>query len=76
MDCHLTFRFVQGIDSLWRKYYILTDGADPHWKQVSEELDNVTYALSPQAKDKVKRLYGWLQDRLVRTSAREILLIF
>jgi len=29
------------------------------------------YALSPQAKGKIERPYGWLQDRLVRTCARE-----
>ena len=72
VDCHSTFRFVQGRDSLWGKHYILTDGADPQWKQVAEELGiDVTYALSPQAKGKVERHYGWLQDRLVRTCARE-----
>jgi len=31
----------------------------------------ITYALSPQAKGKVERPYGWLQDRIVRTCARE-----
>lgn len=31
----------------------------------------VTYALSPQAKGKVERPYQWIQDRLVRTCARE-----
>lgn len=72
VDCHVTFRFVQGRDSLWRKHNILTDGIDPQWKQVAQELGiNVTYALSPQAKGKVERPYGWLQDRLVRTCARE-----
>ena len=29
------------------------------------------YALSPQAKGKVERPYGWLQDHLVRTCIRE-----
>jgi hypothetical protein len=32
---------------------------------------NLSYALSPQAKGKIERPYGWLQDRLVRTYARE-----
>lgn len=31
----------------------------------------VTYALSPQAKGKIERPYGWLQDRIVRTCVRE-----
>jgi hypothetical protein len=31
----------------------------------------VTYALSPQAKGKIERPYGWLQDRLIRTCVRE-----
>ncbi len=31
----------------------------------------VIYALSPQARGKIERPYGWLQDRVVRTCARE-----
>jgi len=31
----------------------------------------VTYALSPQARGKIERPYGWLQDRLIRTCVRE-----
>lgn len=31
----------------------------------------VIYALSPQAKGKIERPYGWLQDRLIRTCVRE-----
>ena len=65
------FRFVQGRDSLWRKHYKLTDEADPQWKQVLKDCDvKVIYALSPQAKGKVERPYGWLQDHLVRICAR------
>lgn len=30
-----------------------------------------SYALSPQAKGKIERPYQWIQDRLVRTCARE-----
>ena len=29
------------------------------------------YALSPQARGKIERPYRWLQDRIVRTCARE-----
>jgi hypothetical protein len=72
VDCHSIFRFVQGRDSLWRKHYMLTDEVDPQWKQVLNECNvKVTYALSPQAKGKIERPYGWLQDRLIRTCARE-----
>jgi transposase len=72
VDCHSTFRFVQGRDSLWRKHYVITDGIDPQWKQLVEELGiEVIYALSPQAKGKVERPYRWLQDRIVRNCARE-----
>lgn len=71
VDCHSIFRFVQGRDSLWRKHYKLTDEADPQWKQVLKDCDvKVIYALSPQAKGKVERPYGWLQDHLVRICAR------
>jgi len=72
VDSHSIFRFVQGRDSFWRKHYKVTDEADPQWKQVLIECGvKITYALSPQAKGKVERPYGWLQDRIVRTCARE-----
>lgn len=72
VDCHSIFRFVQGRDSNWRKHHLLTDEATPQWKQVLDECNvKVTYALSPQAKGKMERPYGWLQDRLVRICVRE-----
>ena len=72
VDSHSIFRFVQGRDSFWRKHYSLTDEADPQWKQVADELGiSIIYALSPQAKGKIERPYRWLQDRIVRTCARE-----
>jgi len=72
VDSHSIFRFVQGRDSFWRKHYSLTDEANPQWKQVLSELNvGIEYALSPQAKGKIERPYRWIQDRLVRTCARE-----
>lgn len=72
VDSHSIFRFVQGRDSLWRKHYTLTDEADPQWKQVMGDCNiKVTYALSPQAKGKIERPYGWLQDRVIRTCVRD-----
>jgi hypothetical protein len=72
VDSHSIFRFVQGRDSLYRKHYSLTDEVNPQWKQILMELGvNITYALSPQAKGKIERPYEWLQDRIVRTCARE-----
>jgi hypothetical protein len=72
VDSHSIFRFVQGRDSLWRKHYTLTDEADPQWKQVMGDCNiKVTHALSPQAKGKIERPYGWLQDRLIRTCVRD-----
>jgi hypothetical protein len=72
VDSHRIFRFVQGRDSFWRKHHLLTDEATPQWKQVLEDCNvKVTYALSPQAKGKMERPYGWLQDRLIRTCVRE-----
>jgi transposase len=72
VDSHSIFRFVQGRDSLWRKHHLLTDEATPQWKQALEDCNvKVTYALSPQAKGKIERPYGWLQDRLVRICVRE-----
>ncbi|MBM3702041.1 MAG: hypothetical protein FJW63_03440 [Actinobacteria bacterium] len=72
VDSHSIFRFVQGRDSFWRKHYKVTDEADPQFKQVLSDLGiKIIYALSPQAKGKIERPYGWLQDRIVRTCARE-----
>jgi hypothetical protein len=72
VDSHSIFRFVQGRDSFWRKHHLLTDEADPQWKQVLQDCNvKITYALSPQAKGKIERPYGWLQDRLIRTCVRE-----
>jgi hypothetical protein len=72
VDSHSIFRFVQGRDSLWRKHHLLTDEVTPQWKQVLQDCNvKVTYALSPQAKGKMERPYGWLQDRLVRICVRE-----
>lgn len=72
VDSHSIFRFVQGRDSFWRKHYKVTDEVDPQWKQVLHDCHvKVIYALSPQARGKVERPYGWLQDRIVRTCARE-----
>jgi hypothetical protein len=66
------FRFVQGRDSVWRRCVLQADVADPQWRQVMRVLGvDVAYALSPQAKSKVERLYRWLQDRIVRTCAIE-----
>jgi hypothetical protein len=72
VDSHSIFRFVQGRDSVWRKHHLLTDEATPQWKQVLQDCNvNITYALSPQAKGKIERPYGWLQDHLIRTCVRE-----
>ena len=72
VDSHSIFRFVQGRDSFWRKHHLLTDEATTQWKQVLQDCNvEVIYALSPQAKGKMERSYGWLQDRLVRTCVRE-----
>jgi len=72
VDSHSIFRFVQTRDSIWRKHYLLTDDVDTQWKQVLNDCGvKVIYALSPQAKGKIERSYSWIQDRLVRTCARE-----
>jgi hypothetical protein len=72
VDSHRIFRFVQGRDSIWRRHHLLTDDVDTQWKQVMKDCGvKVIYALSPAAKGKVERPYGWLQDRLIRTCVRE-----
>ncbi len=72
VDSHFIFRFVKQRDSIWRKHHKLTDQATPQWKYVLDDCNvKVTYALSPQAKGKIERPYGWLQDHIVRTCARD-----
>lgn len=72
VDSLRVFRFIQGRDSFWRNHVLKTDEADPQWRQVMRALGvEVIYALSPQAKGKIERPYRWLQDRIVRTCARE-----
>jgi hypothetical protein len=71
-DCHSIFRYVKGRDQRHRIYEKFTDDVDPQWKQTVKECNiKPIYALSPQAKGKIERPYGWLQDHLVRTCIRE-----
>lgn len=72
VDCHSIFRFVRGRDEIHYEHHLFTDQSNPQWKQVLDDCNvKTTYALSPQAKGKIERPYRWLQDRLVRTCARE-----
>ena len=72
VDSLRIFRFVQNRDSIWQKQVLQTDEVDPHWKQVMKSLHiEVVHALSPQAKGKIERPYGWLQDRIVRTCLKD-----
>jgi hypothetical protein len=73
-DQHAIFRYVKDRDKHrpFNTYTKFTDDVDPQWRQVLKAC-NVTpiYALSPQAKGKIERPYRWLQDRIVRTAAKE-----
>lgn len=67
-----TFRYISHQDSIHILQPLPTDGVNPQWKQVVQNMGSkVIYALSPQAKGKIERPYRWLQDRIVRTCARE-----
>ena len=71
-DRHSIFKFVERRDSLFYKHVLKEDQTDPQWRKVLRDLKvGVIDALSPQAKGKIERPYGWLQDHLVRTCARE-----
>jgi transposase len=73
-DQHRIFRFVKDRDknTPWAIYEKFTDDVDPQWKKVLKVLKiEPIYALSPQAKGKAERPYGWLQDHLVRTCVRK-----
>ena len=72
VDQHSIFRFVRNRDDRYYKVGPITDDYLPQWKQVLKDCGvKVIYALSPQAKGKIERPYGWLQDHLVRTCVRE-----
>lgn len=72
VDSDSIFRFVRGRDELHYKHHQLTDESIPQWKQVVHDCQvKVIHALSPQAKGKIERPYGWLQDHIVRICARD-----
>jgi len=72
IDSDSIFRFVRNRDD---RHYNLLPSADetrPQWTQILNECQvKPVFALSPQAKGKVERPYGWLQDHLVRLCYRE-----
>lgn len=73
-DQHAIFRFVKDRDKNrpWNNYTKFTDDIDPQWKQVLNECQvAAVYALSPEAKGKIERPYRWIQDRIVRTAAKD-----
>lgn len=67
VDCHSIFRYVRGRDQLHNRFTKFTDDVDPQWKQVLKNCNiKPIYTLSPQAKGKIERPFGWIQDHLVR----------
>lgn len=71
-DCHSISRYVKGRDQRHHSFEKFTDDVDPQWKMVIKDCGiKPVYALSPQAKGKIERPYGWLQDHLIRTCVRE-----
>jgi hypothetical protein len=72
IDSDSIFRFVRGRDELHYKHHQFTDEARPQWTQILDECQvKPIFALSPQAKGKIERPYGWLQDHLVRLCYRD-----
>jgi hypothetical protein len=72
IDCHAIFRYIKGRDQRHRSFEKFTDDVDPQWKKVLLDCQiKPVYALSAQAKGKIERPYGWIQDHLVRTCIRE-----
>lgn len=73
-DQHSIFRFVRERDKFapWHTAHKFTDDVQTQFKQVLKDCGTeLIYALSPQAKGKIERPYQWLQDRIVRTCAKE-----
>lgn len=73
-DNHRIFRYVKSRDeeTIWTTYTKFTDDVESQWKAVLSDLQIQTiYATSPQAKGKIERPYGWIQDRMVRRCIEE-----
>lgn len=73
-DQHSIFRFVKDRDKStpWQTAQKFTGDVETQFERVLKDCGTeVIHALSPQAKGKVERPYRWLQDRIVRTSAKE-----
>jgi len=73
-DQHSIFRYVHDRDTHnpWHVYTKFTDDVVTQWRLVLMTCNvGVTYALSAPAKGKIERPYRWLQDRIVRTAAKE-----
>lgn len=73
-DQHSIFRYVRDRDKFtpWQTAQKFTGEVKTQFQQVLKDCGTqVVYALSPQAKGKVERPYRWLQDRIVRTCAKE-----
>src|SRR5258708_1003561 len=73
-DQHSIFRFVRERDkfSPWHTAAKFTDDVDTQFKQVLKDCNTeLIHVLSANAKGKVERPYQWLQDRIVRTCAKE-----
>lgn len=73
-DQHSIFRYVKDRDTErnWHHYMKFTDDVLTQWRiALSTCKVDVAYALSPQAKGKIERPYRWMQDRIVRTAAKE-----
>lgn len=73
-DQHSIFRYVRERDKFtpWHTAHVFTDEVSTQFQQVLKDCGTeVIYALSPQAKGKIERPYRWLQDRIVRTCAKE-----
>lgn len=66
------FEYISHQNSIWTNQRVKSDEVLTQWKMVMKLLKvQVIHALSPQAKGKVERPFGWLQDRITRTCAKE-----
>lgn len=66
------FEYISHYNSAWINQKAKSDEVITKWKIVMNSLNvQVVKALSPQAKGKVERPFSWLQDRILRTCAKE-----
>lgn len=71
-DNRSIFRFIERQETYWRTPKKTAGEVKTQWERAVKQcgMDTI-WALSPEAKGKIERPYRWLQDRIVRSCAKQ-----